>query len=80
MAKFNSDPETVDASQQEIIIERREEIGRVQLSWNGTVDPIAASFEVAAHYLAENASGVCTVPIRIEFKIGDCTFIAGVNI
>ena len=43
---------------QEIVIERRETIGTVRLSPNGTIDPLTAVFETITPYLRDNLGSV----------------------
>ena len=74
------DDEFTNSNQQqtEIILERREEVGRVQLG-QGPGSAITESFRMAGEYISEKLGPGNDGNISIEFSLNGMNFIARVE-
>lgn len=59
----------------EIVIERREIVGRVRMDPYGTVKPLVAAYQIIGEYLSEND----TAGTQVEFIHFGRTYRAGVD-
>jgi hypothetical protein len=62
-------------STEDIVIERREEIGRVHVSPDRTVSAMEAAFGIATHYVAEETTSYGGV--SVEFAFGSHVWTVG---
>lgn len=67
-----------DNAQQEIVLERREEVGRISLG-NGPGSAITEAFRMAGEYMSEHLRDGSDNNITIEFSLHGMNFIARVE-
>lgn len=75
--EMEEDMETYQ-TQQEIIIERREEVGRVQLG-NGPGSAITEAFRISGEYISDHIKDGTDMNIAVEFVWNGMNFIAKVE-